>query len=234
MKVVTALTFLLYVLSNACSNMNDFEFSYENAHPNAKALMKDEFFWSPVEETAPFGSDDGWEAAHGFRTWRIQNRTGNPVTFVKELIKEWDYPLFDYNELDTAKIIEYMSQGPPPDENKIREQIPVMKEALKNSADSLMRTATDEDIRKSIVSSSKAMRGRFLVGQDNAIIGTGFAQFALEGYIDNDIRRLTITAIKRQLLPVLINRYDDENRVKRTAQLAKMAEVMNKANSSGH
>jgi len=50
--------------------MDNFEYSFKNAHPNAQALMKDDFYWSPIEETAPFGSDDGWEAAYGFREWR--------------------------------------------------------------------------------------------------------------------------------------------------------------------
>ena len=31
------------------------QFSYKAANPKAKKLMKEEFFWSPIEETAPFG-----------------------------------------------------------------------------------------------------------------------------------------------------------------------------------
>ena len=38
--------------------MNHFEYSLETAHPNAHALMKEDFFWSPIEESSPFGSDD--------------------------------------------------------------------------------------------------------------------------------------------------------------------------------
>lgn len=75
------------------------------------------------------------------------------------------------------------------------------------------------------------MGGSFLLGQDNAIIGTGFAQFALEGRVDIDLKTLTITAIKRQLLPVLINRYDENDRNKRKEQLTKMLAVISKANS---
>ncbi len=73
------------------------------------------------------------------------------------------------------------------------------------------------------------MGGDFLLGQDNAIIGTGFAQFVLEGKIDDELKALTITALNRQLLPVLIDRYDDNYRDERKEQLTKMLEVIRKA-----
>ena len=37
--------------------MSDYSPTIEKAHPNAKRLMNEEFYWSPIEETAPFGSD---------------------------------------------------------------------------------------------------------------------------------------------------------------------------------
>jgi uncharacterized protein YfeS len=88
----------------------------------------------------------------------------------------------------------------------------------------------DNQLRDLINSANREMGGTYLVGQDNAIIGTGFAQFVLEGKVDNDIKALTITAIKRQLLPLLINGYDDKYRDTRKQQLTKMLEVINKAN----
>jgi hypothetical protein len=30
-------------------------FAPETAHPRARALMKDDFFWSPIDESGPFG-----------------------------------------------------------------------------------------------------------------------------------------------------------------------------------
>ncbi|MEI9943022.1 MAG: hypothetical protein WDN26_02265 [Chitinophagaceae bacterium] len=84
-------------------------------------------------------------------------------------------------------------------------------------------------MRKIVLSSSQQMGGDFLLGQDNAIIGTGFAQFVLEGKIDDELKALTITALNRQLLPVLIDRYDDNYRDERKEQLTKMLEVIRKA-----
>jgi len=42
----------------------------ETAHPRARQLMREEFFWDCVDEEAPFGSDEGWQAYYEFRGWR--------------------------------------------------------------------------------------------------------------------------------------------------------------------
>jgi len=247
MKLSILTTFLTSLLFIGCSNgqtnnnpdavkrqnktMDNFEYSYKTAHPKAQALMKDEFYWSPIEESAPFGSDDGSDAAYGFRQWRLLNKASSPVTYLNELIRRWQYPFFDYNEMDTTKIKEYIFSKANPDETTIQQQIQMMKEAFKNSPDTSMKKLDDKQLRDLITSSSKEMGGSYLLGQDNAIIGIGFAQFVLEGHIDNDIKALTITAINRQLLPMLINRYDDKYRDTRKQQLTKMLEVIYKANS---
>ncbi|RZK01836.1 MAG: hypothetical protein EOO46_19095 [Flavobacterium sp.] len=190
--------------------------------------MTDEFYWSPIEETAPFGSDDGFDAAYGFRQWRLLNKSTSPLTYLKDLIEGWQYPFFDYNEMDTTKIKEYITSKPSLDENAIQQQMQTLREALKNSPDTTRNILNDEQLRDLINSTSKDMGGSFLLGQDNAIIGTGFAQFVLEGHIDKDLKALTIMAIKRQLLPLLINRYDESYRDKRRQQLTKMLEVINR------
>ena len=211
--------------------MDNFDYTLKSSHPKAQALMTDKFFWSPIEETAPFGSDDGFDAAYGFRQWRFVNKTASPISYLKDLIERWQYPYFDYNEMDITKITEYITRKANLDETKIQQQIQTLKDINENSADTSSRKLDDNELRDVVISSSNRMGGSFLLGQDNAIIGIGFAQFVLEGRIDKDIKNLTITAIKRQLLPVLINRYDDNYRDIRKQQLTKMLEVINKAGS---
>ena len=217
------------IVTQQSNTMNNFEFTFQSAHPKAQALMTDEFFWSPIEETAPFGSDDGSDAAYGFRQWRLLHKTASPISFLKELIQRWQYPYFDYNEMDTAKIKAYITSQANPDEHAIEQQMQMMREAFKNSPDTSTNNIDDKQLREIMNASSKELGGSFLLGQDNAIIGIGFAQFVLEGHIDNDIKALTITAIKRQLLPLLINRYDDNYRDVRKQQLTKMLDVIHKA-----
>jgi uncharacterized protein YfeS len=246
MKLSILTTFFTSALLSGCSNgqtknnsttttqqnktMDNFEYTFKSAHAKAQALMTDEFYWSPIEETAPFGSDDGSDAAYGFRQWRLLNKTTSPVSYLKDLIERWQYPYFDYNEMDTSKINAYITSKANPDESAIEQQMQLMREAFKNSPDTSMKNIDDKQLKEVILASSKEMGGSFLLGQDNAIIGTGFAQFVLEGHMENDIKGLTITAIKRQLLPLLINRYDESYRDKRKQQLTKMLEVVSKAN----
>jgi uncharacterized protein YfeS len=245
MKFTFTATFLASIFWLGCSNgqtnqgpiapvqqkktMDNFEFTFKSAHPDAQALMKDDFYWSAIEETAPFGSDDGSDAAYGFRQWRQVNKKTSPVIYLNELIARWEYPYFNYNEMDSSKIKEYIASTAIPNEADIEQKMKMMREALKNSADTAMRNVDDKELRDIVTRSSQQLGGAYLLGQDNAIIGTGFAQFVLEGHVDNDIKALTITAIKRQLLPVLISRYDDVYRQVRTAKLTRMLEVMNKA-----
>ena len=236
--------FLISILFISCSNgqagknpatkaqhpeaMDNFEFSFKTAHPKAQTLMADEFYWSPYEESAPFGSDAGSDAAYGFRKWRLFNKTSSPVNYLTELIDGWQFPFFDYNEMDTTIIKEYIAIKANLDEATIQKQIQTLKEINKESHDT-SRKLDDNQLRKIIISAANGMGGTYLLAQDNAIIGTGFAQIALEGHIDNDIKKLTITAINRQLLPLLINSYDDNYRPIREQQLTKMREVIYKA-----
>ena len=245
MKLLILTTFLTSILFIGCSNgqtknnnatqqnkaMDNFEYTFKSANPKAQALMTDEFYWSPIEETAPFGSDDGSDAAYGFRQWRLLNKTTSPETYLKDLIARWQYPFFDYNEMDTTKIKEYLNYKKELSEADIQQQIKTLKDLNKDLPDAYINKLDDKQLREFITSSSTGMGGLYLLGQDNAIIGIGFAQFVLEGRIDNDIKSLIIIAIKRQMLPLFINRYDDNYRDKRKQQLTKMLEVINKAAS---
>lgn len=84
--------------------MDNFELSPENAHPNAQKLLTEDFYWSPIEETGPFGSDDGSDSFHGFLEWRQENKDESPLIYLNELIEEWGYPKFDLNVTEPSKI----------------------------------------------------------------------------------------------------------------------------------
>jgi uncharacterized protein YfeS len=178
------------------NNMESFEYKLKSAHPNAQALMTDSFYFSPIEETAPFGSDDGSDAAYGFRQWRLTNKALSPIKYLDELFARWGYPYFDLNEIDTVKISEYINKKAILDEAAIQEQIKTLKEMNNNSGVSEMNKLDDKQFREIINSSAQAMGGMYLLGKDNAIIGTSFAQFVLEGKIDDDIKNLTKIALK--------------------------------------
>ncbi len=90
------------------------------------------FIGARLKKLHPFGSDDGSDAAYGFRQWRLDNKTTSPVTYLKDLIARWQYPFFDYNEMDTLKIKEYLNYKIELSETDIQQQIKNLKDLNKD------------------------------------------------------------------------------------------------------
>jgi uncharacterized protein YfeS len=83
----------------------------DNAHPIAKRLMNEDFYWSPIEETGPFGSDDAADTYADFADWRETHQTDAPKQFLMQQIGDWGYPTFDLNETNFEKLKPYMRQS---------------------------------------------------------------------------------------------------------------------------
>ncbi len=98
-------------MDNSTEQLGYYELTPETAHPNARKLMTEEFYWSPIEESGPFGSDDGSDAFYGFRQWRQSNPKLSPTVFLNELIESWDYPAFDLNEMNEENLKRYVSSS---------------------------------------------------------------------------------------------------------------------------
>ena len=203
----------------------------ETAHPKAKKLLNEDFYWSPIEETGPFGSDDGSDTFYGFSQWRSTNKTKSPVTYLEKAMKGWGYPYFDWHEMDTTKIKEYISSKVPIDTSGVTSQLPKLMENFKKMAEDAGKKFDEKEFMERMsATSSNNMGANCILGQDNAIISVGFGQFVMEGKIDEDIQTLAITAIKRQLLPILISRWDNKYQQTRTEQLNKMLTVLGEMN----
>ena len=161
---------------------SDYSPTFEKAHPNAKRLMNDSFFFNVIEETAPFGSDDGADTYAGFKDWRKNHASESPIIFLNEQIDYWNYPKFDFYETDFEKLKPYLKQ--------------------------------DE------------LRIQLMTGIDQAIVAIAFGQLYLEGTIDNDIKELAKTSIKRELLPEILKLWGDYENTRRT-NLNKLLTVLN-------
>ncbi|MTI19668.1 hypothetical protein E1176_01400, partial [Fulvivirga sp. RKSG066] len=173
----------------------------------ARTLLTQDFYWNPIDDFSPFGNDDGSDAFHYFREWRIKNKSSSPVTFLNQLLKEWAYPKFDLTTLNETEIAKYL-------ETKGGEissdQISTMREHFKQMSEQAGKEFKEEEFQQIMSMSSENMGGTYLYSQDNAVIAVGFGQFVLEGKIDNDIAELVKTAIQRELLPILITRFDEK------------------------
>ncbi len=91
--------------------MDKYELTPETAHPKAKKLMAENFYWSPIEESGPFGSDDGSDAFYGFKQWRLKHQNVSPIVYLKELIEQWNYLPFDLYELNEDYLKKYISSS---------------------------------------------------------------------------------------------------------------------------
>lgn len=90
--------------------MSDYSPTFEKAHPDAKAIMNEDFYFNPIDETGPFGNDDGADTYAGFKDWRHIHLKDNPKTFLLEQIDYWDYPKFDIYETDIKKLHPYLKR----------------------------------------------------------------------------------------------------------------------------
>ena len=69
------------------------------AHKRAIELIPEEFFWSGIDELAPFGSDEGDMALSEFRDWKKQNPNTENFECIKWTIEGVsEKSLSDYNE----------------------------------------------------------------------------------------------------------------------------------------
>jgi uncharacterized protein YfeS len=208
--------------------MEGFELAPKSVHPKAKKLLKENFYWSSFDPTAPFGNDEGSDAFYGFKQWRLENKSTSPINYLDELISSWDFPKFDLNELDTVKIKEYITAKSNTTSEVFNNT--VLMEQFRQIAKDSGSEFSEEQFKELITTISGSMGETFLTGIDNAIIGVGFGQFVLEGKIDEDIKALTQTAIKRELLPILLENWTHEYQATRVNQLNEMLKVLNKMN----
>jgi uncharacterized protein YfeS len=67
---------------------DEWELSRETAHPNARRLMKAEFYWDILDEDSPFGNDTGADALEFYRAWIESN--DDEDDFLDELFADWE------------------------------------------------------------------------------------------------------------------------------------------------
>lgn len=79
----------------------------DNAHQKAIELIPEEFFWSCIDELAPFGSDEGDTALAEFRDWR-KEKTATPtiecLKWVIESVGEMEFADYNSEMLSRTKI----------------------------------------------------------------------------------------------------------------------------------
>ncbi|MBY0424958.1 MAG: hypothetical protein K2Q22_04910, partial [Cytophagales bacterium] len=131
--------------------------------------------------------------------------------------------------MSESKISEYMLKKTQVSNPGFNDQMPALMEQFKKMAKDAGKEFDEKQFKELMEATSSSMGGTYLLGQDNAVIAIGFGQFVLEGKIDEDIKNLTKTAIKRELLPVLLDQWG-EHKKSRMEHLNKMLTIVDKMN----
>jgi uncharacterized protein YfeS len=223
----------LLISSLACRNQvytERFEFSPNTADSNARALMKEDFFWSPIDESGPFGSDAGSDAAHGFRRWKITHTAISPIVYLEDLMSSWNYPEIAWDEMDPAKLGKYMKTPYVLSQSEIDQQVNLLKQENDISqVNPGAKNLSDEQIHQMVTSSGLNMGIIYLIDLDEAIIGTAFAQFVLEGRIDPQLKYYATKALEREMLTILTSQFGRPDQLKEHQEkMAKLLQVVQK------
>lgn len=68
----------------------DWELTPESAHPAAREILADDFFWDPVDDNSPFGNDTGADVLAMFPDRRREHPESAPLVFLTELLQGWE------------------------------------------------------------------------------------------------------------------------------------------------
>lgn len=230
--------FVLNITVKGQVNGEKFEFSLATAHPSAKALMKEDFYWSPIDEAGPFGSDAGSDAAYGFQKWRKDHPNTSPILYLKQLVDSWNFPPFAWDEIDTTKIKLYISTPAHMDESFITQMVEMLKKENERNASMPGggggKKLTDEQLRQIVLNTQKSMGPSYLGEMDQAIIGIAFAQFVMEGKIDPTLKNHAAKTIQREMLPIITRQFGQPDQVKaHNDKMNKLLQVIKKMPTQG-
>ena len=67
---------------------DDWQLSRDTAHPNARRLLKADFYWDLGDEDSPFGNDTGADTLEFYRAWIRES--DDDEDFLHQLFDEWE------------------------------------------------------------------------------------------------------------------------------------------------
>lgn len=97
------------------SNFDDedkkfWELSPENSHPNAIAILTDEFYWDEIDDNSPFGNDTGNDTLKLFQEWREKHWMETPIAFLDQLFNNWEVTNDFWDVIDAAEVENLLAQ----------------------------------------------------------------------------------------------------------------------------
>jgi len=87
------------ILSSPREGTEAWQLDRKNAHPRAVELLKDDFFWTCLDDDSPFGNDDGADALRLYQQWQSTHRNQKPIQFLNDLLLQMEAPLAHWKTL---------------------------------------------------------------------------------------------------------------------------------------
>lgn len=204
----------------------------DSVNSNAKLLLTNEFYWDLENHNSPFSLNRVSNTFTDFIEWRKKNLKTNITDYFPEIGE--NELIFDRNKTDLETVKAFYEIH-----SNMQKEMFGMLGNLMDSITSQVNELTGKDrITKKISQEEKneilertanQMGATALMEHDDEIITVGFAQFVTEGTIDKDMKVLTEKAIQRQLLPYVLDQFEDiEFRKRREVEFKIMLEDLNK------
>jgi uncharacterized protein YfeS len=98
-------------MSNFDDDDDEFwELSPENSHPNAVAILTDEFYWHGSGDNSPFGNGTGNDTLKLFQKWREKHWMETPIAFLDQLLDKWEIINDFWDVTDPAEVEKFIEQ----------------------------------------------------------------------------------------------------------------------------
>src|SRR4051812_35428215 len=89
---------------------DNWELAPENAHPRARQLLTEPFFWSIADDGAPLGNDTGADTLAFYRQWRGEHPAASTQDFSRDILADWEVEDADWLLLDEALLQEALDE----------------------------------------------------------------------------------------------------------------------------
>jgi uncharacterized protein YfeS len=76
----------------------------DEAHPRAREVLTDAFFWDVADPAAPFGNETAMEALEALRDLRDEDREASAVELLAELLRRWEIADEGWDVADEAEV----------------------------------------------------------------------------------------------------------------------------------
>lgn len=109
-RVATTTTTTTCSQGKVMSNQGTWTPTPDKAHPKARAVLTNLFFWDMTDDNTPFGNDNGADTLAFYRDWQASHPNDKVIDFLRELLQRWDVTDNHWDVLIPESIVELIAE----------------------------------------------------------------------------------------------------------------------------